>query len=57
MSKESVARAIQELEKTINEGEHNADVHVEGLGEMKEVSFYLDDEDEEPVGTITVTPA
>ena len=39
MAKELVKTAIEQLEKAINEGEHNCDVFVERLGEMKEVCF------------------
>ena len=54
MSKESVVRAISELEKAFYNGNHKADVNVEVLEDAKEVSFYLDDEQEEPVGIITI---
>ena len=59
MSQESVERAVKELETAINNGEHNCDVHVEDLGDMKEVSFYLyepADGDAEPIATLTITP-
>lgn len=59
MAQESVARAIKELETAINNGRHHCDVHVEDLGESKEVSFYLDESAEhggEPVGSIVITP-
>lgn len=58
MAKELVERAIKELELAINNGEHNCDVHVEDLGDSKEVSFFLDEsaEDGEPVASITIVP-
>ena len=56
MAIERVKRAIIELEKAINDGEHLCDVHIEHLGDMKEVSFYLDWENEEPIATLTVVP-
>ena len=56
MPRERVERAIRELEAAINDGEHQCDVHVEHLGDMKEVSFYLDGEEGEAVGAFTVTP-
>ena len=56
MSKERVQSAIRELEQAINDGEHNCDVEVEHLGDAKEVNFYLDADQDAPVGSITVTP-
>ena len=57
---EDVKRAVSELEKAINFGEHTCDVHVEDVGDAKEVSFYLDDAIEtggDPTATLTITPA
>ena len=58
MAYETVKKAIEELKRAINEGEHNCDVQTEDLGDMKEVMFFLDTDpaDGEPVATITVTP-
>lgn len=59
MSEERVKAAIKELESAINEGEHNVDVHIEDLGDTKEISFYLDEsaDDGEAAGSIIVVPA
>lgn len=57
MSIEAVKTAIEYVENAINNGEHTCDIHVERVGDVKEVSFYLDGEsvqDGEPVGTITI---
>lgn len=58
MSKILVEQAIKNLEKIINDHEYNCDVHVENLGEMKEISFYINEsmEDGEPIATITIVP-
>lgn len=56
MARERVERAIRELEAAINDGEHQCDVHIEHLGNRKEVSFYLDGEEDETVGAFVVTP-
>ena len=57
MAREIVVAAIKQLEKAINDGEHNCDVYVEDLGESKEVCFYLDNDDDEPAAVIVVIPA
>ena len=59
MAIENVQRAVSELERAINDGDHNCDVHVEDLGDAKEVSFYIDDAtdgDAEPAATLIITP-
>ena len=58
MAYERVKNAIEELERAINQGEHNCDIQTEDLGDMKEVMFFLDTDpmDGVPVATITTTP-
>ena len=58
MAYERVKNAIEELERAINQGEHNCDIQTEDLGGMKEVMFFLDTDpmDGVPVATITITP-
>lgn len=56
MAHDTVKQAIENLGRAIDEGDHNCSVHVEPLGDSTEVSFYLDGEEEEAVGMITVTP-
>ena len=56
MAYETVQAAIRALENAINEGEHNCTVQVDPLGDMTEVSFYLDGDNDEPVGIMTVIP-
>ena len=58
MAYERVKNAIEELERAINQGEHNCDIQTEDLGDMKEVMFFLDTDpmDGVLVATITITP-
>ena len=42
MSKESVKRAVESLEREIKAGNHTCNVQVEDMGDIQEVSFYLD---------------
>ena len=55
---ERIKRAIEEVQRLIDTGEHNCDVHVEDLGDMKEVSFYIDTDslDSESTATLNITP-
>ena len=55
MSRERVADALQALERAINDDDHKADAHIEVVGDMKELSIYLDTDDE-PVAIITIYP-
>ena len=56
MSRERVAQAIENLKDAIDEGEHTCTVAIEPLGDMTEVAFYLDGDDEDPAATLTVVP-
>ena len=59
MSVDRVQRLVGDLQRALDDGEHNCDVFVEDLGDMKEVSFYVDTSafgEDEPVATLSVTP-
>lgn len=57
MSREAVQVAVAALEKAINDGEHNCEIAIEDLGDMKEVAFFIDEsvEDGDPI-SMTVVP-
>ena len=59
MSADRVKQLVDDLQRALDDGEHNCDVYVEDLGDMKEVSFYVDTSafgEDEPVATLTVAP-
>ena len=59
MSANRVEQLVGDLQRAIDDGEHNCDVHVEDLGDMKEVSFYVDTSawgEDEPAATLSVAP-
>lgn len=57
MAREDVELAVRALEKALNEGEHNCEIVIEDLGEIKEVAYFVDEsaEDGNPI-TMTVVP-
>ena len=59
MSVDRVQRLVGDLQRALDDGEHNCDVFVEDLGDMKEVSFYVDTSafgEDEPVATLSIAP-
>ena len=59
MSADRVKQLVDDLQRALDDGEHSCDVHVEDLGDMKEVTFYVDTSpwgEDEPVATLSVTP-
>ena len=59
MSADRVKQLVDDLQRALDDGEHNCDVYVEDMGDMKEVSFYVDTSafgEDEPVATLTVAP-
>ena len=55
---EAVKIAVENLERALNDGEHNCDIHIEDVGDMKEVSFYVDSEcdEAEPTAVLHIVP-
>ena len=59
MSVDRVKQLVDDLQRTLDDGEHNCDVYIEDLGEMKELPFYVDTSpwgEDEPVASLSIAP-
>lgn len=58
MPDNAVTEAIESLQDALNDGEHTCTVQIEPMGDMTQVVFCLDGDEDDPAGVLNlVNPA